>query len=140
MSNLEECKTNIKDIKAKIKSIAKQQLAKPNPNNDVLSNLYSKILLEQEVELRGLKIRERVTNTGISYDEWHDWAMSLYSITQLDDDTYKVDSKARDWDMSWVEPDHISAEEKIEQLCGYKMYDRSRDRGDMKLDLIKAGE
>lgn len=135
MISLQECKTNIKDIKAKLKCIAKQQLVKPNPNNDVLSSLYSKLLLQQEVDLRGLKLRERVTNTGVNYDEWQAWALSLYSITQLDNSTYQVDSKAKQWNKSWIEPDHISAEEKIEQLCGYKMYDRSRGRGDIELDL-----
>lgn len=136
-----ELKTNIKEIKASLKKLDKSPMR--GEAREQLRTLYTNQLSTLEVELRGQRIRDRVEKHGINYDDWWTWAQSLYSITFcINSNQFVVTSKARDWnqdtDMSWAYPDEISCKEKIEQLCGYKLYDRKRGRGDMDQDLTQG--
>jgi hypothetical protein len=138
MSTSGEIKASIRDIKASLKKLDKSPVR--GDAREQLRSLYINQLSTLEVELRGQKIRERVEKHGINYDDWWTWAQSLYSITFcINSNQFVVDSKAREWkddvDMSWAYPDEMSCKEKIEQLCGYKLYDRKRGRGDMDQDL-----
>lgn len=91
--------------------------------------------LAETARLNNIKARitKKVNQLGHTYDQWYDWATSLYTITS----EFKVISSARDWDeeMSWEMPDAPSALEKVEQLVGYKIYDRNRGRGNMDKDM-----
>lgn len=90
-------------------------------------------------EKRLEKIVNKITiqannNGGHSFEEWYEWAMSLYIITA----EFKVISKAKEWndEKSWECDDKAGALERIFILIGYKIQDRNRDVGNMNKDLM----
>lgn len=130
----------IKELKLVIKTHEKK-LNKINSEatKQVLA-IYQRALSEAEVDLRYMKLKDRVVKSGTNFDAWEEWARSLYSIEEPDGlllFSYRLRSKAREWkeEMSWDLPADIDCKEKIEQLIGYKVYDRQRERGDMEKDL-----
>ena len=130
---VQELRELIRETKASIKKLRNKE---DNATNRILINAYEGSLERSQVALRGLMIRVRVEKHGINYDDWWTWALTQYKIEQAFG-FYVVVSLARDWhvDMRWEFADEISSKEKIAQLCGYKIYDRKRGRGDMNQDL-----
>ncbi len=80
------------------------------------------------------ELKERLAKQGIDYEDWVEWANSLYVI-EPSLNSVIVRSNAKDWDKIWEVDSHIDGLLKIEQLIGYKIHDRKRGRGDMEKDL-----
>lgn len=140
--SIADIKKDIKEIKAKLKELTRRQVEEDaTAGRSSLIDIYTHQLLHHEVTLRGLQIRARVEKAGHDYDEWWTWAKSLYDIRiTTDGPGYRVVSMARDWEEapSWEFGHEIDCKEKIEQLVGYKMYDRNRGRGSIEDDLKEA--
>lgn len=81
------------------------------------------------------KLKTRIAKHGETYEVWLQWANTLYTITP----EFKVISNAVEWkeERSWDCGTEIDCLEKIEQLIGYKEFDRKRGRGDINKDLTK---
>jgi hypothetical protein len=104
-----------------------------------LYNVYTqkwKDAVAQDIADREARLEQRIIERVGDFEVWMDWAKSLYAIT-YDAGLYEVKSKARDWkdDRVWKFEHNIDCLEKIEQLIGYKIYDRKRGRGDMGEDV-----
>lgn len=92
--------------------------------------------------MRREALEERIRAQGVSMGDWLDWAHSLYSIknnSTIQAPGWTVQSKARVWKNTkiWHLNSEIDCLEKVEQLIGYKIYDRERDRGDLIKDLAE---
>lgn len=120
---ISQVKKEIKELKVLIK-------ASRFPSTRII---YESQLIEAGLMLRHYRLVKRIEDSGINYDEWLEWAMSLYSITS----DFKVISKARDWkeEKSWDCDSNVGARERIEILVGYKIKDRKRGHGDMLKDI-----
>lgn len=90
-------------------------------------------IAEIDLQQRKDRLIARVTNSGIKYNDWIEWANSLYEITP----EFKVISHAAKWknEMSWQCDSDIGCLERIETLIGYKIADRKRGIGDEDKDL-----
>lgn len=90
---------------------------------------------QAEITDRYKKLERRVTLAGVNMAEWREWAETLYTITP----TFELVSTAKQWktQKSWQYETEIDCLEKIEQLIGYKIYDRKRGHGDVNEDLAK---
>lgn len=106
--------------------------------NKIASNYYNKWLdkLAKDAIERENKIKSKLEDHGIEYDEWIAWAESLYTIEKVDS-KFLLRSNARDWveERNWIFDFDIDAKEKRFQLVGYKIHDRKRGRGSMEKDL-----
>jgi hypothetical protein len=88
---------------------------------------------EALLQQRKDRLITRITNSGIKYDDWIEWANSLYCITS----EFKVISYAAKWkeEKSWSCDSEIGCLERIEILIGYKIADRKRGIGNTDNDL-----
>jgi hypothetical protein len=95
-----------------------------------------RIAAEAHLQQRKDRLIARVTKSGIEYNNWIEWANSLYEITP----EFKVISHAveRKKEMSWECDSDIGCLERIETLIGYKIADRKRGIGDENKDLAIA--
>lgn len=83
------------------------------------------------------KIKSIENRLDVEYgDEWRDWAKSLYNL-RVEVGVHRVSSSAKDWkeNKEWSFSNRSDALLKVEQLIQYKVYDRSRGRGDVSKDL-----
>lgn len=138
---INEFKAHIKDIKKTLKKLYKEEQVRPNLARQSIIAINEKQLKEHEDMLDQLKFRGRVeTATGVDFNTWWSWAKSLYKIGPTLSGGMRVESFAREWDkpMVWEFDSEYNCQKKVWQLCGYKIYDRKRGRGNMERDLTGA--
>ncbi len=138
---INEFKVHIKDIKKNLKKLYKEEETRPNAARQSIIAINEKQLKEHIDMLDQLKFRSKVEEkTGVDFNEWWTWAKSLYKFGPTLSGTMRVQSFALEWKepMVWEFDSEYDCQKKVWQLCGYKIYDRKRGRGDMAEDLGAA--
>ena len=105
------------------------------------STLYE--YYEADQQLRKSIVEKRLSKSlnldGKTLEIWYAWAQTQYKTYQDKDSQYIVESLCKDWNEQniWVVDSPSGQLEKIEILIGYKIYDRSRESGNILKDIEK---